>query len=153
MIQEINEQRMESLNCVRRMITEDLGYPGYTAFYQELKQVDFRSFSGLMVQFLRDTDELYRTRLNEWTMEEMGVKATECHRHDISYIMRAVKFDPYFPESRLKPTLVNTMANLGIDLRAQSNIILDLEKRPTKSPRAFVVAAQVPQEVFLVVQS
>ncbi|MDB5099138.1 MAG: hypothetical protein JWM80_3559 [Cyanobacteria bacterium RYN_339] len=151
-IRDVNVQRRASLECVRRLIKEDLGYPGYTAFYHELKQVDFRGFSGLMQQFMKDTHDLYVRRLNEWTQEELGVAATECYRHDITFIMRAVKFDPYFPEERLKTTLVNTMANLGIDLRSQSNIILDLEKRPTKSPRAFVVAAQVPQEVYLVVQ-
>jgi oligoendopeptidase F len=151
-IHDVNVQRRASLECVRRLIKEDLGYPGYTDFYHELKQVDFRGFSQLMQQFMKDTHELYVRRLNEWTHEELGVDPSVCHRHDISFIMRAVKFDPYFPEERLKTTLVNTMTNLGIDLRAQSNIILDLEKRPTKSPRAFVVAAQVPQEVYLVVQ-
>lgn len=147
-----NALRQESLKAVRKLITEDLGYPGYTDFYSEIKQVDFRAFSGLMQQFLRDTDGLYKTRLNDWTREELGVGPEDCYRHDISYMMRAVKYDPYFPEAKLKDTLYNTMTNLGIDLRAQKNINLDLEKRETKSPRAFVVGVQVPEEVYLVVQ-
>jgi len=151
-VQAVNKQRLDSLACMRRLIVDDLGYPNYEAFYAELKQVDFSGFSGLMGQFMRDTHELYKNRLNEWTHEEMGVGPDQCYRHDISFIMRAVRFDEYFPEEKLKSTLVNTMANLGIDLRSQQNIILDLEKRPTKSPRAFVVAAQVPEEVYLVVQ-
>ncbi|HEY9721881.1 MAG TPA: hypothetical protein V6D47_07690, partial [Oscillatoriaceae cyanobacterium] len=151
-IRAINPLRMASLNRVRELIRDDLEYPGYTEFYSELKQVDFRSFGTMMKQFMRDTQELYARRLDEWTRDEMGAAPSECYRHDITYIMRAVKFDAYFPESRLKSTLVNTLTNLGFDLDSQRNIILDLEKRPTKSPRAFVVAAQVPDEVYLVVQ-
>ena len=149
---DVNTERLESLKGVRRLITEDLGYSSYLEFYKELKQIDFQGFSDLMKQFMKDTHELYLNRLNEWTQEELGVKASECYRHDISYIMRAVKFDAYFPEAKLKSTLINTMSNLGIDFRAQKNIILDIEKRPTKSPRAFVVGVQVPEEVYLVVQ-
>lgn len=149
---ETNAKRMEQLNAMRKLIVDDLSYPGYTDFYSEIKQVDFRAFSGLMQQFLRDTDELYANRLNEWTREELGVGPDQCYRHDISYMMRAVKYDPYFPEAKLKDTLLNTMSNLGIDLPAQKNITLDLDKRPTKSPRAFMVGVQVPDEVYLVVQ-
>lgn len=151
-IKDVNTQRRASLESVRKLIREDLGYPGYQEFYSELKQIDFPAFSQLMQQFLTDTHDLYVNRLTEWCQEELGAKPTECYRHDISYIMRAVKFDPYFPEDKLKATLDNTLANLGIDLDSQKNIILDIEKRPTKSPRAFMVAAQVPDEVYLVVQ-
>lgn len=151
-IKEINLQRLASLKIVRRLIVEDLGYPGYGEFYRELNQIDFAAFGTLMKEFLSDTHAMYEARLDEWTMEEMGVKARECHRHDVSFIMRAVKFDAYFPEAKLRSTLVNTMANLGIDLHSQRNIVLDLENRPTKSPRAFMVAAQVPDEIYLVLQ-
>lgn len=151
-VREVNAQRLDSLTVIRKLVTEDLAYPNYEAFYSELKQVDFSGFCALMKQFGRETHELYKQRLHEWTMEEMGVAPSECYRHDISFIMRAVKFDEYFPEDKLKSTLINTMANLGIDLRSQQNIILDIEKRPTKSPRAFMVAAQVPEEIYLVVQ-
>jgi hypothetical protein len=45
-----------------------------------------------------------------------------------------------------------TLSGLGIDLRAQANVTLDLEPRPNKSPRAFAVPVRVPQDVRLVVQ-
>ena len=43
-----------------------------------------------------------------------------------------------------------TLAGLGIDLEAQSNVMLDTETRPTKSPRAFCSTPRVPAEVYLV---
>jgi hypothetical protein len=48
------------------------------------------------------------------------------------------------------PALRDTLAGLGIDLDAQSNVTLDTEARPTKSPRAFCSTPRVPEEVYLV---
>jgi hypothetical protein len=45
-----------------------------------------------------------------------------------------------------------TLADLGIDLRAQSNVELDIEQRPKKSPRAFCAPIEVPDRVVLVIQ-
>ena len=42
------------------------------------------------------------------------------------------------------PALRGTLADLGIDLDAQSNVHLDVEARPTKSPRAFCAPIEVP---------
>lgn len=147
----VNAMRRASLSQVYRLIREDLHYPSYTAFYSELKQVDFPAFGKLMAQFLQETEALYRRRLPEWTQEVMGVGPELAHRHDLTFMMRAGKFDPYFPEDRLEATLVATLANLGIDLKAQPNIVLDIEKRPKKALRAFMVAEQVPEKVYLVV--
>jgi hypothetical protein len=49
------------------------------------------------------------------------------------------------------PAFEETLAGLGIDLHAQSNVRLDTEQRPQKSPRAFCSPVQVPREVYLVI--
>jgi hypothetical protein len=50
------------------------------------------------------------------------------------------------------PALEWTLAGLGIDLRAQENVHLDIEPRPSKSPRAFCAPIEVPGRVMLVIQ-
>jgi hypothetical protein len=50
------------------------------------------------------------------------------------------------------PALEATLAGLGIDLRAQRNVELDVEHRPSKHPRAFCAPIEVPQRVVLVIQ-
>lgn len=150
--QQVNLHRRAALEKVRTLIRQELGYEDYISFYQTLKGVDFYALDTLMGQFLADTDALYHARLEIWLREELQANPDECYRHDISYIMRAARFDPYFPEDKLLETLQNTLKNLGIDMTQQTNITWDIEKRPTKAPRAFVVATAVPQEVFLVVQ-
>jgi hypothetical protein len=50
------------------------------------------------------------------------------------------------------PALTQTLTDLGIDLRSQDNVHLDLESRPLKSPRAFCAPIEVPGRVMLVIQ-
>jgi hypothetical protein len=50
------------------------------------------------------------------------------------------------------PSLVATLADLGIDLQAQANVHLDLEQREGKSPRAFCSPIEIPDKVMLVIQ-
>ena len=42
------------------------------------------------------------------------------------------------------------MAGLGLDLGPRSGVVLDVEQRPRKSPRAFCAPVRVPEEVYLV---
>jgi hypothetical protein len=50
------------------------------------------------------------------------------------------------------PALESTLAGLGVDLHGQSNVHLDLEQRPSKSPRPFCAPIEVPERVMLVLQ-
>ena len=56
------------------------------------------------------------------------------------------------PRSPCSPALEATLSDLGIDLRSQENIELDVEQRPQKSPRAFCAPIEVPGRIVLVIQ-
>ena len=66
-------------------------------------------------------------------------------------LFRGVKWDAMFPPDRMVPALESTLADLGIDLRGQSNVHVDIEPRPSKDPRAFCAPVLVPSEVHLVI--
>ena len=51
----------------------------------------------------------------------------------------------------LTDSFERSLAGLGIDLHAQSNVHLDLEQRRRKSPRAFCAPVRVPGEIYLVI--
>ena len=59
---------------------------------------------------------------------------------------------PVFPKDKMVPALESTLADLGVDLRSQQNVELDLEDRPSKSPRAFCVPIEIPDRVVLVIK-
>ena len=50
------------------------------------------------------------------------------------------------------PALEGTLSDLGIDLRSQRNVELDIEQREKKTPRAFCAPIEIPGRVVLVIQ-
>ena len=84
--------------------------------------------------------------------EQVGVGLAEAERYDLARFFRGSSWDAAFPADRMLPALRGTLADLGIDLDAQSNVHLDVEARPTKSPRAFCAPIEVPGKVMLVIQ-
>ena len=50
------------------------------------------------------------------------------------------------------PGLEASLGELGIDLRSQRNVELDLAERPNKTPRAFCAPIEVPGRIVLVIQ-
>jgi hypothetical protein len=94
--------------------------------------------------FQRELDRLFRLRLD--------LPLAQAARWDVPRLFRAPAWDAFFPAQGMLPALEATLADLGIDLGAQRNVELDLERRETKSPRAFCAPIEVPGRVVLVVQ-
>src|SRR5256885_12705553 len=90
------------------------------------------------------TDNLFRDRV--------GLGLDEAKRWDVPRVFRAENWDEFFPADKMLPALEATLSDLGIDLRSQTNVHLDLEQRPSKSPRAFCAPIEVPDKVMLVIQ-
>ena len=84
--------------------------------------------------------------------ERVGVGLADAERYDIRRLFRGSSWDEAFPADRMLPALRGTLSNLGIDLDAQQNVHLDVEERPTKSPRAFCAPIEIPGKVMLVIQ-
>ncbi|MDQ3876639.1 MAG: hypothetical protein M3322_14030, partial [Actinomycetota bacterium] len=87
-------------------------------------------------------DVLFRTRV--------GLRLDEAERWDVPRVFRAVEWDAAFPAEGMLPALEGTLAELGIDLRSQPNVHVDVEDRPLKSPRAFCAPIEIPERIMLV---
>ena len=92
----------------------------------------------------REGDRLFRSRL--------GIGLGDARPWDVPRLFRAPELDTMYPSDRMLPALESTLADLGFDLRSQENVHLDLESRPSKSPRAFCAPIEVPGKVMLVIQ-
>lgn len=103
-------------------------------------------------EVLADTDSLFERELDRLFRRRLGLSLAEAERWDVPRLFRAPAWDPFFPGEGMLPALEATLADLGIDLRAQANVEVDVERRETKSPRAFCAPIEVPGRVVLVVQ-
>ena len=159
---EIEQARQEALerelNPLHRQelersheLARELGWPSYRAMYEELKQLDIGALEQQTSAFLRDTAGRYRESVEPHVRAQVGVGFDRLRRSDLPHFFRAAGFDDLFPSERIVPALEGTLAGLGIDLHAQSNVRLDIEQRPQKSPRAFCAPVSVPGEIYLVI--
>ncbi len=101
---------------------------------------------------LESTERLYEETADRLFRARAGVGLAEAERWDVTRVFRAPGWDEAFPAEKMIPALEVTLADLGIDLRSQDNVELDIEQRPKKSPRAFCAPIEVPGRVVLVIQ-
>jgi hypothetical protein len=101
---------------------------------------------------LESTEGMYEETADRLFRTRAGVGLAEAERWDVTRVFRAPGWDEAFPAEKMIPALEVTLADLGIDLRSQKNVELDIEQRPKKSPRAFCAPIEVPGRVVLVIQ-
>jgi hypothetical protein len=146
----LNERHLRMAET-RRAATRDLGAPTYRELYDRFG-FPLAELAGQCERFLADTEDLYVSALDGLFRRRVGISLEEAKRWDIPRLFRANEWDTGFPGQAMLPALEGTLAGLGIDLRAQGNVHLDIETRPTKSPRAFCAPIEVPGRVMLVIQ-
>jgi hypothetical protein len=135
----------------RRAAAARLGADTYRNLYSRFG-FPLEELAAQCERFLADTEDLFVGAFDRLFRRRVGVSLEEARRWDVPRLFRAPEWDPGFPAAKMVPALEATLAGLGIDLRAQKNVHLDLELRPTKTPRAFCAPIEVPGRVMLVIQ-
>jgi hypothetical protein len=131
--------------------TRELGAETYLELYERFG-LDLRSLGAACERLLAETEDLYVRAADKLFRTRLGIGLEEATRPDILRMLRATDWDAGFPADAMLPALTGTLGELGIDLAAQANVELDVERRPRKSPRAFCAPIEVPGRVVLVIQ-
>src|SRR5438477_10472658 len=150
--QHMNPLHLDAARVVQQG-ARDLGFANYLELYR--KALPASALDELAEQcrhFLDSTQGLYEDAADKLFRARVGVPLSEAQRWDVPRLFRAPEWDPMFPADRMVPALESTLADLGIDLKSQENVTLDLDERPNKSPRAFCAPLEVPDRVVLVIQ-
>ena len=167
---EPDRDRRERLDQVRVELTEEHLNPiyveGVTIVTDAVEKLDSPNYAELYRRFgfrldeladqcralLDSTEKLFEESADKLFRARIGIGLDEAQRWDVIRTFRAPQWDEQFPREKMLPALEATLADLGIDLRSQSNVELDVEQRPKKSPRAFCAPIEVPGRVVLVIQ-
>jgi hypothetical protein len=168
---EPNRDRRRALDGLRTELTEEhlnpihldaartmregvraLGASTYLELYRDRFGMALEDLAGQCRAFLADTERLWEDAGDKLFRERAGVSLSEAERWDTQRVFRATEWDAQFPADRMLPALEGTLADLGIDLKAQENVHIDVEQRPLKTPRAFCAPIEVPDKVMLVIQ-
>jgi hypothetical protein len=143
---ELRERRWDTL--YRR--TSDLGFESYAGLCDGLGALDLDGLRAMMERFLWETEKPYRSRL-ERELRGIDVDPALAERSDLLRLFRSPQWDASFPRRRMLPALEASLRALGVDVDGQQNVILDVEERPRKSPRAFCAPVAIPGEIYLVI--
>jgi hypothetical protein len=147
----LNPIYLEAVDVLREAARE-LGGGTYRDLYVDRFGWQLEQLGDQCRDFLDSTERLYEEHADRLYRERAGVGLAEAERWDTLRVFRGVGWDEFFPPERLLPALEWTLSALGVDLRSQRNVELDIEPRPTKDPRAFCMPIEVPERVVLVMK-
>jgi hypothetical protein len=131
-------------------IARDLGYRSYRELCARCKGFDLAALHAQTSEFSARSDAGYAGVIEPEVRHTVGLDLSDLRRSDLPRFFRAPELDASFPEKTLVSSFAATMRGLGIDIAAQAGVVLDVDPRPQKSPRAFCAPVRVPEEVYLV---
>jgi hypothetical protein len=134
-----------------RAALRELGWFGPADAYAELRDLDLAALAMRTRAVLEATEDAYEAVLDPELARAGAPAIARLRRSDLPRFFRAAHLDGPFDSKRMLPALRASLTGIGIDLAAQSNVTVDAERRPTKTPRAFCSTPRVPAEVYLVV--
>ena len=142
--------RAERLQRERDLIESLEIAPDYIASFEGLSGIDLRALAGECERFLRETESMWADVHGDAVRRQLGIKPGEATRADALALMRAPRFDPYFPAGDMEPAVRRQVSAMGIEPDASGRIVYDLAPRPGKRSRAFCAPVRIPREVYLV---
>jgi hypothetical protein len=148
--EELNPYHREMLERTHATAAE-LGGGTYRRLYERFG-FPLERLAEQCERFLAETEDLHAVAFDRLLRARLGIGLDEARRSDIPRLLRSDRWDGGFPADRMLPALEATVGELGIDLRGQRNVHLDLEARPGKDPRAFCSPIEVPGRVVLCIK-
>ncbi len=149
--EKLNEVLLERMTTMQSS-SLSLGFKNYRDLCSRLKSIDYLSLESMMEEMLKRTEKLYTETMDDFLRNKIGLALTEAWTYDVSHALRADEFDGLFPKDKMVGAFYSTLKGLGIDPEKYSNIQIDMEDRPGKSPRAFCAVINAPGNIKLVMR-
>jgi hypothetical protein len=146
----LNALELQAAQVVKRE-TRRLGARSYAELYRSFG-FPLDDLAEQCRRLLADTEDLWAEVGDRFFRARVGLGLPDVTRWDVGRAWRGAEWDAAFPPDRMLPALEGTLTDLGIDLRGQRNVELDLDERPNKDPRAFCSPIEVPGRVVLVMK-
>ena len=111
---------------IDREAVQQLGVPNYYELYTRFG-FKLDSLADECRELLDETEKLWEREGDRLFRSRLGIGLSEARAWDVVRLFRAPEHDQLYPSDRMVPALEATLTDLGVDLRSQSNVHLDLE--------------------------
>jgi hypothetical protein len=151
---DFNEQRLELLCAYEELEADLTEEPDPVARSEEEKQVSLHDLESVLTAASDAIEGSFIAMRERWFERLLGPDREEqpSSAH-MGYVRRLSPLDSTYTKERATDVCLATLSALGFDLAADSNIRLDLDDRPQKSPRACVIASDPPRVVHLITRA
>ncbi len=129
----------------------ELGHADRLAMADATRGFDPHALASEMGRFLVESETPYFSALRRY-LAEIDIEQGDASVADLSHLLRGSGWDGWFEERRLLPVLRHTLAGLGLDLAAQSNVLLEVQRRPNGVGEATCVPVRIPGDIRLMLQ-
>jgi hypothetical protein len=151
---EFNEQRLDLLRGYEELEADLSGEPDPVARSEEEKQISLRELESVLVAATDRIEQTFLELRETWFARLLGPgREPQPSSAHMGYVRRLSPLDATYTKDRATEVCLETLSALGFDLAADSNIKLDLDDRPQKSPRACVIASDPPKVVHLITRA
>ncbi|MDX6514057.1 MAG: hypothetical protein QOE36_3561, partial [Gaiellaceae bacterium] len=149
-----NDDRLDLLRAGEELEGELSGDDDPVTRSSEEKGIELRGLHEALQEASRRVDSSYQGLRERWFERLLGPGRDDVPSSaHTSYLRRLSPLDAIYTKERAVPVCMETLRRIGFDLEAESNIRLDLEDRPQKSPRACVIASDPPSVVHLITRA
>ncbi len=149
-----NDERLEVLRAGDEIEADLSGEADPVARSEEEKQISLRELERVLNDASDATTEPWKRLRERWFGRLLGESRDDVPKSShVAYMRRLSPLDATYTKERAVEVSMQTLSELGFDLAADSNVRLDLDDRPQKSPRACVIASNPPEVVHLITRA
>jgi hypothetical protein len=149
-----NERSLELLRAAEELEAEITGEPDPVRRSAEEKGISLHDLERALADASARADERYAALRERWFAKLLGPDREERpSSFHFAYMRRLSPLEATYTKERAVEVCLDTLSRLGFDLGAETNIKLDLDDRPQKSPRACVIASDPPTVVHLITRA
>jgi len=149
-----NADRLELMTAGEELAAELSGIAGPVERNEDEKGISLRGLSTALKAASDEATPSFGGLRERWFGRLLGPERPEVpSSFHTAYMRRLSPLESTYTKERATEICLATLAELGFDLAAASNIKLDLDDRPQKAPRACVIASDPPTVVHLITRA
>ena len=148
-----NDERRELLSLSEALEADLSGETNAIARNEEEKGISLHDLSAALHEASKQSAGAWDRLRTTWFDRLLGDHPAVPSSSHTSYMRRLSPLEATYSKDRATEICLQTLRDLGFELAAMSNIKLDLDDRPQKSPRACVIASDPPNIVHLITRA
>ncbi|MFN2466877.1 MAG: hypothetical protein ABR521_01915, partial [Gaiellaceae bacterium] len=150
----LNDERLALLRAEEPLAAELSEIADPVERNEEEKGISLRELAAELERATQASTGAWSRLRERWFDRLLGDERPEAPAsYHVAYMRRLSPLESTYTKERATEVCVRTLREVGLDLEASGGILLDLDDRPQKAPRACVIASDPPQVVHLITRA